>query len=251
MSSSPKSSSPVFVVGCSRSGTTLVQSIIANHPDFTAFPETNLLYWVLNDLDYLRFGKLIGRRRIPASLLGRIVNNCGATINFSWSDLQRFLGTQAVSWSPREARTRVQSIRGIFLQFLELMEECASEKRWIEKSPQNIFCLRFIIKYFPDAHIVHIVRNAPDNVASLIDGGRKHADFSGRFGGPMGLHKAIHYYNASIGISAGYQYHPRNVVIRYEDLLSNPREALRGVEILLAIEFTSEMVAYNRSEARR
>ena len=69
----------VFIVGCSRGGTTLLQSIIAKQSAFVAFPESNILYQPLGDIDYRRYGSLIGRRAIPRQIMWRIVNRIGFT----------------------------------------------------------------------------------------------------------------------------------------------------------------------------
>lgn len=237
-------SSPIFIVGCSRSGTTLLQSILAHHPDIQAFPETNILYEVLNDLDYRRYGSVIGRSKIPHALLGRAINNIGITTKFPWERLRDSTDSQR---SKRAAKkiVRARSIRTIFSEFCSMMDAGSGGRRWLEKSPQNIFCLHLISRYIPNARVVHIVRGGRDNVASIIDAASRHGAFRYRFGGKYGLRKAIHYYNACLAVSKRYRVRRNHAVIRYEDLVVDPLRALQPVSRLLNINITKAMLRYD------
>jgi hypothetical protein len=47
-----------------------------------------------------------------------------------------------------------------------------SEIRFLEKTPKNTLRVPMLERVFPDARYVHITRNAPDNIDSLIEGWR-------------------------------------------------------------------------------
>ena len=44
------------------------------------------------------------------------------------------------------------------------------EFRFLEKTPKNTLRVPMLVRLFPDAYFVHLTRDAPGNVASLIDG---------------------------------------------------------------------------------
>ncbi len=149
---------PVFVVGCSRSGTTLVQSILSTSPDLAAFPETNILYQVVGDLNYRRYGAVVtrlGRRHIPRMLLCRILNRAGIATNFVWSHESHNIPDSLKPYAPVNKENHELWIRNVFSDFQNMMTSASGGRRWVEKSPQNVFIVELIEKYIPDALFVH------------------------------------------------------------------------------------------------
>ena len=43
----------IFLVGCPRSGTTLLQSLLAAHPDITSFPESHFFRHLIDNRRWL------------------------------------------------------------------------------------------------------------------------------------------------------------------------------------------------------
>lgn len=239
---------PIFIVGCSRSGTTLLQSILGNHPDLAVFPESNLLYYVLDDLDFRRWGSLIGRRQIPRAMTGRLLNGMGFTSVMYKESAEGFLEANASHCESDLFNDREYSIRTVFSKFTRVMEMRSQGRRWIEKSPQNIFCVHLIRKYWPDACILHIVREGRDTVASIMDAARKYTSFGYRFGDPLGLEKSVQYYNRAVKISVRHGNKPHNLIVRYEDLVDYPSLALEPVAKLLCIDISSDMLEYRTDQ---
>ena len=48
----------IYIVGCPRSGTTLLQSMVAAHPLLTSYPETHFWDYTIPKNRYLRFPKI-------------------------------------------------------------------------------------------------------------------------------------------------------------------------------------------------
>jgi len=240
---------PVFIVGCSRSGTTLLHSILAQHSDLAAFPETNVLHKTLNDFKYRRFGRLVvPPSEVPRALLGRLINTFGATTVFDWDKeekvrerLRNLGGGVPDELLPMGKR---HSIRRIFSEFCGIMDYAACGKRWIEKSPQNVFCIHLMDRYIPTGRFIHIAREGTSNVASLIDASSKYHMFKSRFGGAQGVDKAIHFYNSALKMSSRFAHRRRHIVIRYEDLAEDPRTTMASVGSFLGIEIQDETLCY-------
>lgn len=225
-----KPPSPIFIVGCSRGGTTLLQSIVAQVEGMYATREMDVFYRICDDLEYQQFGPLCGRRRVPSSIVGGLANRLGVTASYSRQPIERFLEAlgreDLLPIVPRHAF----KIRQIYRAYVEVMSRLAGGGVWVEKTPQNIFCVDLIHKYVPEAVIIHIIRNGPDNVASLVDAGRRYRDFTGRFGGEMGVKRALAYWNSAVRLSRKWIDRNRHYFIRYEDLASHPREAVNLLE---------------------
>jgi hypothetical protein len=120
---------PVFIVGMPRSGTTLIEQIIASHPEASGAGE-------LQEIDR------IAKRICPASDLTQYQGICGANLTRS------MLNEQADS----------------YLKVLRKTRESAS--RITDKMPDNYFYLGLITMLFPRARIIHMIRNPLDSCLS-------------------------------------------------------------------------------------
>lgn len=239
---------PLFVVGCSRSGTTLVQSLLATSDRLLALPETNRLYAVADDLDRRRFGHVGGVRRVLRDRLRGLYNRAGLTRKFDWSKnvdkLPQALGDEV----RRRALGRERSIARIYTQFGEMLDAVAGDRRWVEKSPQNIFVLDLIERHFAQPQFVHIVRSPLDNIASLVDAARKYSTFGERFGGANGLVKAVRYYNRALSCSVARRGADGHLILRYEALAADVDRHLRRLEAFLGLPADSLHPVYDTTD---
>lgn len=122
---------PIFIVGCSRSGTSLLRSIIGSHSKIACGPETHFL----NDLE-------------------RYIEKKG------WERLQRYQ-------FPKEFW--YEKISDFFHGFKMEYAMKEGKERWAEKTPSYGYILSFINSLFPNCQIIHIIRDGRDVVASHRD----------------------------------------------------------------------------------
>jgi Flp pilus assembly protein TadD len=127
----PSSLEPIFVVGMPRSGTSLVEQILAGHSEvFGAGEQSGLLNVVAQAPFQMR-----DRRSFP---------DCMEAVEAS--DLHRF------------AQSYVQN----------LPNEALSSRRFVDKMPFNFLHLGLISLLFPRAKIVHCVRDPADTCLSVF-----------------------------------------------------------------------------------
>jgi len=147
-----------FVVGVSRSGTTLLRLMLDAHPDLTIPAETHFVPMVANVCDELVArgtpGEVI-RDRALATMTGHP----------RWGD---FL------LDPDEVRARMvrydpittgDAIRAFY-------EACAAQQgkpRWGDKSPPYTYKAPRIQAVLPEAHFIHIIRDGRDVALSLAE----------------------------------------------------------------------------------
>jgi hypothetical protein len=151
---SARSKAPVFVLGCGRSGTTLLYHMLLSAGNFAVYRvESN----VINLLEP-RFGDLSiawNRRRLMKA----------------WYESRLYTAT-GLEKEPLEARVNAECRNGgDFLRII--MEEMARRqgvKRWAECTPEHLLYLERIKQTIPNALIIHIIRDARDVALSMDKG---------------------------------------------------------------------------------
>lgn len=146
---------PIFIVGCPRSGTTLLSSFLHAHPRIAMPPETRFLLPIYRDR--ARFGDLrspANRRRLAL----RIVDS--KATRFTDLGLDRDETVRAIV---RSAPTLGTAFATVWQQFAH----SRGKTRWGAKRPIYTRYLDVVLRLFPDAQIVHLVRDGRACVASL------------------------------------------------------------------------------------
>ena len=115
--------------------------------------------------------------------------------------------------------------------FAARYRELRGRPRWAEKTPLNVRHLDWIAARFPEARIIHVLRDGRDVVCSM----REHPDRRWVAGGWVKVHRPqpIEAYAARWvrDTTAGMRMRgdPRYREVRYEDLVANPVETVSGL----------------------
>lgn len=208
--------SKVFVVGVPRSGTTLVQSILAAHPQVYATRET---HWMVNlrrthprwrALDYLW---LHPRHRRDA--LAYLADRC--------PDLYR----QYIAPPRLPCRTLAEAAR-LLDRLFSAVARAQGKRAWVEKSPEHVGYVRLLEKEVPEAVFVHTIRDPRDNIASLYDAGQKYAQ---SWQGRQTLEQCIRTYRNYLEKSAEcLERDPaRHRFVVYERIIEQPRAQMEAL----------------------
>ncbi|MPZ73195.1 MAG: sulfotransferase [Nitriliruptorales bacterium] len=221
---SAPSNRPIFVVACARSGTTLLQLMLHAHPRIAIPPETRFLIPLYEQR--ARFGDLTQKpnRRKVARLIVRRPSSKFRNLGLDPGAVMR----RIVKGPPT-----IGSAAALVYQSYARRH---GKQRWGDKRPAYILHLDMILELFPDAQIVHIVRDGRDCVSSLK---RMRWWTSGSVG-------AIWYWRAAMRAGAwaratlpADQYHE----LYYESLVANPEAELRRLCDFLGEEFDNAMLA--------
>jgi len=215
-----KSSNPVFVVGVFRSGTSLLYSLLNQHP------QVALMY----ECDVWDFPRAFS----------------GSRFRGEWLQRQEFYN-QALS---RHRLTFGENLRGLEnVRTPEDLYRCYGEtkdaKLWGEKSPLYSARLGQLARQYPDAAFIIIWRDPVEIYRSVLVAGKK-APFFRR---PGMLHRLIHHKEKMIHEiarlrRAGVRIHD----INYDDLVDQTETACRNVCEFLKIEFDPGMVGLERAD---
>lgn len=184
--------SPVFIIGCPRSGTTLLYRVLAEaEPLWSIGIESRHLIehhnpparsgWVSGELGSADVAPEV-RRWLPAAFEREAAP-------WTWwrrvGRLRRRLNRRdpwlAIWREPTDGRTRSRvagATRRAGMAALRWAVRTANQvpggsrgpKRLLEKTPENCLRLPFLTELFPDGRILHVIRDGRATVGSLIDG---------------------------------------------------------------------------------
>jgi hypothetical protein len=232
-----------FLIGCPRSGTTLLQSMLFAHSEIFSFPETHFfkfLFAVDERLTQRRQRDGL-RRKLWAfarhlMLMPGLVD--GWTTAKAWQHM-RFLP----NFDPATLGHSL-SLRYHIDAFVKLIDEAsvnAGRTMWVEKTPDHLFCVTPIRHYIADAVFIHITRNGPDTVASLVDAGKKYPHAWGKES-PLLIELSVRRWNVAMRESLKYHGDPRHYFVKYEELISEPVRILRSLCGFLGYAFDEKML---------
>ncbi|HUA79974.1 MAG TPA: sulfotransferase [Dyella sp.] len=219
-----------FVVGCPRSGTTLVQAMLARHPQVFTLPETGFFPRLLGGIDY-RFGDegAKSRRHHLARRLG-LARRYGRR---EFVQLQRSLVGGAATRAPWFLDTCVTR----FIDMLDGLAERAGRTTWIEKTPHHLLYLPEIEHHLPNARFIHVIRPGMDVLASIMDAHLRYNNNS--FNGGLRLwasrwNRAVEIHRSRIGTRNHH-------FVFLEDIVRKPAEEWQRICAFLALPAEVEL----------
>ncbi|MBD1886990.1 sulfotransferase [Microcoleus vaginatus] len=211
----------IFLVGSPRSGTTMLQSLLAAHPEVISFPESKFFH-------YLLYKKFV--RKFP----GRMEAFFKDEINRP-ELLQGFEDSQTVG-------TKVR-------WFVEVLDGLAAEQNksiWLEKTPEHIYFIEDIQRLLPDAKFIHILRNSMDTIASLHEATRSSHDL---WGPGWDLNHCITRWKEAILISHKYAKNYNHILVKYEEIVDNKVKKIEEICEFMGVAYDKKMLVFYKQKA--
>src|SRR5215470_12363408 len=209
---SSRTKAPVFVVGCPRSGTTVLYHMLLSAGNFAVYRAESNVFSVLQP----RFGSLRSERN-RRELLGYWLKSK----LFQVSELDAAAVQDKVLQDCRSA--------GDFLRIL--MEEIAraqNVKRWADCTPDHLLYMREIKREIPDALFVHIIRDGRDVALSYAKQGWAYP-FPWDKGQQLAVAGLYWEWIVRRGRARGRELGSDYYEVHYEDLVEKPRETLSAL----------------------
>lgn len=211
----------IFIVGLARSGTTLLQSMLANDEDIFTFPESHLFRATLPKQYWLRPFKRMGEKEIN-HVRSFLKSNQAEHLFEPYSGSA--INTKA--W----ARYLIQSI--------DALAEENKKSCWIEKTPMHLHFTKLILREYPETKFIQLVRNPIENIAALYQVGKDHSDHFQA----VSLKKAIKRYKDETNIMLKNTKYSSVKTIYYEDLVLDTDKTLNVICTHLEVEYKPEML---------
>jgi hypothetical protein len=213
----------VFIIGCRRSGTSLLGTIFDSHPAMAMAHEA----------------------RFPATMAGRRDRYelpTGFDVATFLGDLRREGGFRRMNLDPTVVQdalarppvtTYADAIRRVFSTYA-----LAQGKRcYGDKMPGYVLHLPSLAELFPEARFIHIIRDGRDVALSLVD-----LWFAER-----GVGQAAMFWKRRVeaGRSGGRRLGPsRYQEVRYEDLVEHPEETVPRLCEFAGLGFDEQMLKF-------
>lgn len=210
--------SPFFIVGCGRSGTTLLRNML-NHHSKIAIPLESLFI-----IDYLS-----AKDSTPADTMRSLIAR------------EYEIEEWGMEVSPDDL-AEAATARDIIIAVHKKYMETHGKVMWGQKTPRFIRHGELLKATFPDCRFIHVIRDPRAVVSSLIQ---------------SNVHRSNAYYaslrwlnDVGEGLRLKDRYGEDLLEIRYEDLVGNPKESLKAVCAFIGVDFEPSILEYHKKGDR-
>jgi hypothetical protein len=212
-------SRPIFLIGCPRSGTTLLRNMLRSHPNLTFPPESHFI---------ARFYRAYGNPGSDAEAVALA---------------RRILAIRYVKRFQSPLKPADFAHCRTFRQVVELLFEDFARRqgktRWADKTPPYLTEIPTLLEILPDAQFLHIIRDGRDVALSWIELKLE----------PGNVYTAAKLWNERIrkGRSDGAKLGPdRYQEVRFEELLENPEATLSRICEFVGEPYTDQLLQLTR-----
>jgi hypothetical protein len=240
----PSLSSPIFILGCHKSGTSLLRSLLDGHGELVVFPrEVHFFHHAGAWIDYPLRGALPVERDKAAFMASVVKRMEGARRNIDpyadspssiRYDIERF--TSCFGAFEPKTLTELYEAFAASLYYSLFGGHLSNGARIVDKSVENSEYAATLRWMFPDCSFIHIVRNPYATIVAIRRS-------RGRKGYPEMDKAARSLYNSSYQLFKNRMYLDRYLVLRYEDLVNNTRAVMSQVSDFLHIRFIDDLLA--------
>lgn len=208
---------PFFIMGCRRTGTTLVSQILDSHSRLASYHES--YYYNIFRPELRWYGDLARRRNMDRLL----------------RDVREIITMQRVTppglEELRVAVAATPTFEGVLAALLRLYAQSQGKVRGGDKTPEHHKYLDEILDRFPDSPVFYLMRDPRDTVLSNVN----------LFG--VSVDDASWAWNAALASYRGARRPVR--LVRYEDLVRSPAGQVQAMCADLGEPFEEPMMAFH------
>lgn len=220
---------PIFLVGFPRSGTTLLQSLLATQKNIYSLPETHFF-------------------RIISQFIETDENNCIeiSCLHQAFKEIKRMIGLEfpqpvtelLLSMAEEKKLDQKKLFEIVVFPYLydQVHGYALTDIRWLEKTPSHFYVLDKILTLYPDAQIVIIIRNPIAAIYSRKKSIPQEKNYS--------VDKLAHQWNEMIKLTEDFRERYQNsiYVLKYEDLAEKTEDTMNLLCEFLNIEINADQL---------
>ncbi|MAM10176.1 MAG: hypothetical protein CML23_06875 [Rhizobiaceae bacterium] len=219
----------IFIVGNSRSGTTMLARILGLSSEIHSFDELHYIEQMVTGAD---FSSTLPLEREKAVALMASLLSVARRGYFAKKTPEKYMGEAAELVDRTTNMTYSEILRSMMLD----TAQAKGKRIACEQTPRNVFYIREILERYPHAAVVNIIRDPRDVVLSQKNKWKRR-----RLGGAIPRFEAwrswmnYHPYTISriwtmaVGSALGFRDNSRVLSVRYEDLVSDPESSLKAI----------------------
>lgn len=223
-------SPPLFVLGCGRSGTTMLRLMLDAHPDLAVPWESHFIVAMWKVRRHYRAGSGIDAHRLTKDI-------AASPMFGQWKVPHEIL------WRRIDELERPGFAEVIDAMFMSYADS-RGKRRWGDKTPLYVRSIRLLAGLFPTARFVHVIRDGRDVALSYLSVPW----------GPGDIWRVARKWkqDVSTGRRDGRALPAsRYLEIRYEDVIRDPRDALERICAVADLPFDERMLEYHRDGSQR
>ena len=218
---------PIYLAGIERSGTSLMYALLASHPRIAMMRRTNL---------WMYFNKQYGDLGVDQNF-----ERCIAMMS-------QYKRLKVIGIDPERLHSEFPAGEKSYARLFSLIGAHFAEKqgkqRWGDKSLNTERYMDDIFAVFPNAKIIHMMRDPRDRYASAKT---RWVKMKGRAGAGT-----IMWMDSVRLARRGMKKYPNNyIVVRYEDVVSKTEETVRAVCAFLGEDYAPEMLTMMGAPSHR
>lgn len=221
----------LFILGCPRSGTTLLQSLLAANPQIQSFPESHFFCRLVDEGSLrTRFG--IAMKQIRPRFKQYLEKE------LKRPDLGKYLPKLGVF---------ERQYTDAFTKILDKITLENGKSAWLEKTPEHLSYVDYIAKRIRGAKFIHIIRNGDDVVASLYDVAHQYTQYFHVWKDKLDIDSCVQQWIRDVRKSYEYKHDPNHKIIKYEKLIEDSEATLQDIHNFIGIDYSETQLA-NRSQ---
>ena len=219
---------PIFIVGCPRSGTTLLQHMLDAHPAVAIAPETRFVrhFWFQRE----QYGPLDNDDNYRALIQALLERAASIKMELDVDDF--CVAAQSIE----------RSYPNLFNLLLCHFGKKQAVLRVGEKTPQHLLHMQTLQEFFPQARFIHIIRDP----RAVVSSWRKVPWSRGSIHGDARVWQRY--------MATAQQFPPTNGALHtlhYEALITNPEASLQAICDFLDLPFDKAMLNYHRKNQEK
>jgi hypothetical protein len=218
---------PILIAGADRSGTTLLYALLASHPNVSMVRRTNMWRYF-----HRRYGDLGDAANLDRCLHDML---CYRRMQHLHPDPER-IREEFLQGEPTYGR--------LFALFHQHHAESMGKTRWGDKSLHTERYADRVFAEYPDARIVHTIRDPRDRYASVR---KRHGKDVPRVGAATGRWLA----STRDARRNRRRYPDRYLIVRYEDLAMDPERMMRRICTFIGEGYTPEILSMEGARDHR
>jgi hypothetical protein len=218
---------PIFIAGPERSGTSLIYALLASHPNIAMTRRTNM--WTHY---YRQYGDLSNPENFERCL----------------EMMMRYKRLIKLNPNPDRIREDFRKRQPTYANLFAILEEHYAEQlgkpRWGDKSLNTERYTDKIVEAYPNARIIHMIRDPRDRYSSSL------ARWKVSRGG-IGSGTGIWLNTITLGEHYKKKYPNNYLTLKYEDLVADPEKTLVEVCKFIDEPYSEEMLSMNGAKTFR